>query len=241
MKQYIGSTRNFKERWNTHKKELRGNRHRNAHLQAAWNKYTEASFEFSKILICEVKDLLMYEQLFLDYYKCYDNKIGYNINPVAGSPAGRVTSEETKKKLSIALKGRVMTDEHKRNLSLGQMGRKHSPEHIENRRKSMIGYKPTQESKDKRVESRKGYKHSQETKDKIGLANSGKPLSNEHKQKLSESHKGKTSWNKGIKISDEMRNKMRETRKLNKEKKRILNESIMFEAQSKLQNNNFNI
>lgn len=43
---YVGSTTNKKVRFREHRKQLRGNRHHCKHLQAAWNKYGEAKFDF---------------------------------------------------------------------------------------------------------------------------------------------------------------------------------------------------
>jgi group I intron endonuclease len=43
---YIGSSSNLKERWRSHRKQLRGKRHPNKHLQASWNKHGEDCFLF---------------------------------------------------------------------------------------------------------------------------------------------------------------------------------------------------
>ena len=48
-KKYVGQTMSkygYKIRWREHKKCLRNNNHKNNHLQNAWNKYGEKSFEF---------------------------------------------------------------------------------------------------------------------------------------------------------------------------------------------------
>ncbi len=44
---YIGSAVDLKARWDGHRRRLRRGVHHNAHLQYAWDKYGEASFEFS--------------------------------------------------------------------------------------------------------------------------------------------------------------------------------------------------
>jgi group I intron endonuclease len=51
---YVGSTTNKKVRFRQHRKLLRGNRHHCKHLQAAWNKYGEAKFDF--VVVQEVSD-----------------------------------------------------------------------------------------------------------------------------------------------------------------------------------------
>jgi len=44
---YVGSTTQRYVRWKTHRNKLRAGKHHCHHLQAAWNKYGEESFEFS--------------------------------------------------------------------------------------------------------------------------------------------------------------------------------------------------
>lgn len=51
---YVGSTVNKKVRFRQHRKLLRENRHHCKHLQAAWNKYGEAKFDF--VVVEEVAD-----------------------------------------------------------------------------------------------------------------------------------------------------------------------------------------
>lgn len=46
---YVGSTTNKTVRFRQHRKQLRGNRHHCKHLQASWNKYGEAKFDFKVI------------------------------------------------------------------------------------------------------------------------------------------------------------------------------------------------
>lgn len=43
---YVGQTINFRVRWMCHKRDLRLNKHRNVHLQNAWNKHGEDAFVF---------------------------------------------------------------------------------------------------------------------------------------------------------------------------------------------------
>ena len=95
---YIGSTiMTFKKRMEHHLWNLRENKHKNQHLQNAWNKYGEDSFEYDILEICERKDCLKREQYYLDtilFAQDFINNIskkflelGYNINPIAtGTP-----------------------------------------------------------------------------------------------------------------------------------------------------------
>ena len=55
-KRYIGSTSDsFRKRWNLHKYHLRNNKHKNSHLQYAWNKYGEQTFSCSVVELFEWK------------------------------------------------------------------------------------------------------------------------------------------------------------------------------------------
>lgn len=106
---YVGSASCLARRFSDHKCFLKKNSHKNKHLQNAWNKYGEKSFEFIVIeyLPKEKNILLEREQYFLDLYKSYDREIGYNIEKIAGSSLGVKRSEETCKKLSIIAKERI--------------------------------------------------------------------------------------------------------------------------------------
>lgn len=92
---YIGSSVNITERWYRHKRLLRKDAHHNKHLQNAWNKYGESEFTFTIIENCEVDNLTVREQYFLNTLKPQ-----YNICPTAGSSLGWKHSEETKRHLS---------------------------------------------------------------------------------------------------------------------------------------------
>lgn len=92
-KQYIGSTsESFKIRFIHHKWSLKNNKHKNSHLQHAWNKYGEDVFIFK--VIEEVEDMILErEQYWIDQQ---DFESLYNINPFA--TGGTQFSEETIKK-----------------------------------------------------------------------------------------------------------------------------------------------
>lgn len=201
-KRYIGSTSNFKKRWNHHKGRLRSNNHDNRYLQSAWNKYTESAFEFNKILICDIKDLMMYEQIFLDHFKSYEQAFGYNLSKTAitNGKIGCATSEETRKKMSESQKGKVrkphtpevckiISETHKGNKY--NLGRKASEETKKKMSEASLGRKHTPEAIEKMSASKKGTKPSPQTIEAIKKANTGrppankgKPMSAEQKEKL---------------------------------------------------------
>lgn len=74
---YIGSAKNFKKRWSRHLNDLRNNKHDNVHLQRAYNKYGRDGFSFEVVEECDIGDLLILEQFYLDELKPYEG--GFNI------------------------------------------------------------------------------------------------------------------------------------------------------------------
>lgn len=85
---YIGSTtQGFFERFDQHIVDLNNKKHKNIHLQNAWNVYGEDTFEFSILEYCLSNDCLNREQYYLDSIKSWDKNVGYNINKLAtGTP-----------------------------------------------------------------------------------------------------------------------------------------------------------
>ena len=99
---YIGSTTNFKQRWQNHKTRLRRGAHDNPYLQHSWNKYGESAFEF-KVLeyLNKPKEIYLAEQFWMDVYRLEGKEL-YNCGLVACSPMlGRSASDETKQKIGM--------------------------------------------------------------------------------------------------------------------------------------------
>jgi group I intron endonuclease len=132
-KQYIGSSVNIRRRWHVHRTELRAGRHHSAHLQAAWNKYGEASFVFERLWYVEaVREALLYEeQLALNHLRTE-----YNNTTAARSPAwgwkhtpearakisSREITAETREKLSQARRGRPVSVETRTKIAAAKAG-----------------------------------------------------------------------------------------------------------------------
>ena len=99
-KLYIGSTaESFRRRFNLHKHQLRNNKHKNSHLQHAWNKYGEDNFEFLIIEICDYKEIVLEREQY--YIDSIDFENLYNINPFA--TGGIQFSDETLQKRANTL------------------------------------------------------------------------------------------------------------------------------------------
>lgn len=113
-KVYVGSAaKSLSKRMLSHRYYLRKGMHPNKHLQASWKKYGESVFEFEVIERCHPSLCLNREQYWIDFYRAYEKSRGYNKSPVAGSPLGFKHTEETRIKVSVALKGKPKSDEHR--------------------------------------------------------------------------------------------------------------------------------
>lgn len=186
---YIGSAKNLKLRWFDHRKLLRKNAHFNFHLQRAWNLHGESSFEFECIEFCEFEKLIEIEQLYLNKY--YHLNVLYNLNPTAYSQAGRTHNQETRLKISKALKGRVVTEKHRIALSNAWHRSDKCKKQNENARKkaslSKLGKKESIETRIKKSISHTGkYQkpHSEETKRKISDTKRRKKMNKEISTKV---------------------------------------------------------
>lgn len=94
-KLYIGSSAKLRNRLTTHIWLLRNGRHKNAHLQAAWNKYGEDAFMFAPLQYAAVENLEAVEQGMIDKYR----DVAYNLREVSSSNRGVKFSEEAKRKI----------------------------------------------------------------------------------------------------------------------------------------------
>lgn len=203
-KYYIGSSINIEKRITEHKNSLKAKTHCNIYLQRAYNKYREKGFTFKLLERTMKKSMIKREQYWMDYYKSYKPKNGYNINPIAnGSP---MLNPETAEKVSKALKGRGK-------------GRKLPESTI----KKMRGRKTTEETKKKKAIARQNMSMAkkEEIRKKISEGNKGKVVSEESRKKMSKAKKG-------IKFSKEHRKNMSESHKgykLSEETKRKISKA----------------
>ena len=133
---YIGSAINIEKRWQTHRDTLKRKKHKNIHLQRAYDK-ENISFIFEILELCDKNTLIEREQSYID-----NLKPKYNICRQAKSSLGVKRSEETKKKLSII-----------------NTGKKQSKETIQKRVEKLKGQKRSDEVKKKFSEAKKGDKN----------------------------------------------------------------------------------
>lgn len=181
-KVYVGSSKSLKKRIPKHKYRLNLNKHENAHLQAAYNKYGKDAFVWYIIEECLEERLLEREGYYIDLYGCANRECGYNI---IEKPHAVKHSQETIEKIKKARALQAPT----------MLGKKHTEESRAKMRESHLGQVPWC----------KGKHLSDETKEKLRITSTGLRHTEEAKNKLSEMNKGRIPWNKGKKDSPEIR------------------------------------
>lgn len=136
---YVGSSIDVNGRLSQHKKYLIRNKHPNSHLQNAWNKHGGDNFIFKLRELSLKKCLIKKEQFWIDKYRSYNRKYGYNIAPRADRTE---VSDETRKKQSERLIGIAPlpvgwhhSKESKSKISKSLLGRKAKPFTVEHRKK----------------------------------------------------------------------------------------------------------
>jgi len=183
---YVGSAVNFTKRWEEHRRSLRANRHENARLQNAWQKYGEVAFEFSILeRVPDAAGLIVREQFWLDETKAADRDRGYNIYAVAGSPLGMKHTPEAREKMSAAQRRRAPPSADTRaKISAAHKGRIKSPEERAKISKALTGRIPTAEERMNMSVAGKGRKRSAESIEKTATAHRGMKRSAETRAKM---------------------------------------------------------
>jgi group I intron endonuclease len=189
---YIGSAVNFMNRKKEHSIDLKYNKHCNNKLQGHVNKYglSDLSFEFLE-RVHDKTQLIEREQFYIDLMNPF-----FNICKIAGNALGIKRSEEHKRKNSIKLTGRIFSEETKKKMSLAKKGVKQS-----------------EEQKIKRgiyLKGRKQGPHSESHKANLCIARRKRVISDATKLKISIS--GKLRGPR----SEETKNKIRETKRINR-------------------------
>jgi group I intron endonuclease len=108
-KVYIGSSVDLYSRKIKHFTTLKKGNHHNYHLQKSWNKYGEENFLFEIIeYLDDENKLIEREQYWIDLLNSYNNSIGYNILPKAGSQLGAKRTETARKNIKYAQKSKII-------------------------------------------------------------------------------------------------------------------------------------
>ena len=157
-------------------------------LKYALNKYNISAWKYQVLEYCEIDRL---DEREIYYIKLYDTFIhGYNMTKGGMGTLGHKMTEEGKEKNRRKQKERIHTEleRQKRSESLKR------------------AYKDGR----KKANTNTLHLQTKEVRDKIAKSLTGRTLSEETKKKISDAHKGKIPWNKGIPISKEQREKLKQ-------------------------------
>lgn len=247
-KVYVGFTVDLDKRWDGHKQSLRRGDHCNIHLQRAWNKYGEGSFEFDILeYLDSLEELPLAEQFWCKIYQLEGREL-YNIaTPGKAGMLGRKHTEESKRKMSEILIGNQRSldykhsEETRRRMSEALKGNQHTLGHSlskEHRRKigdAFRGKSLSKEHCDKISAALIGHGVSKEARRKIGEATKnrpngmlGKKHSEETKRKISMANKGNQTW-LGKNLSEEHKRSISKSltgRILSEEHRRKISEGL---------------
>ncbi|MFA5049167.1 MAG: NUMOD3 domain-containing DNA-binding protein [Patescibacteria group bacterium] len=241
-KVYYGSSINVESRILDHKFGIRSN----IYLQRSITKYGINNFTFEILVYCDIENLLMLEQILLNLvrivredgtYGEINQKLSFNLCPVAGNSLGFKHTEETKYKLSIdrigeksPWFGKKHSDKTKEKMSKNNAMK--NPEVAKKASLRMIGDgnpnfgKHLDEThRNKISDALVGREFSEEHKKNLSIAETGannhmfgKERSAESKHKQSESIRGENNPFFGKKHSEETKQKIRDSLKLYRKK-----------------------
>lgn len=130
---YVGSAINFNKRFYRYRKFRHGGPQPERAIEHAIKKYGFENFEFTILDVMdktgktkeEVKNFsITKEQYWMDFYRCYEKKIGYNILRKAYSAIGYKASAETRKRVSAAVLKRSHEISKQRSKPVLQIDRK---------------------------------------------------------------------------------------------------------------------
>jgi group I intron endonuclease len=137
---YVGSAVDLKRRKSRHFSELRNNKHNNAKLQNAWNKYGESSFIFVVVEELEkTADLLTVENVWLKEHvgKEYCYNLGVDVTAPSLGMCGELSPTFGRKRTPEELAAQSWK------------GKKHKPETIELMRQRLLGKPKSAETRAK--------------------------------------------------------------------------------------------
>lgn len=235
---YIGKSINIFKRWNSYKNIQ--NCGSQVRLKRSLLKYGSENHLFEIIIECEESKLDELEIFYIKEYDSFETRHGLNLKgggeggrcaeisklKIGDANRGRKATDETKAKISAALKGKHKfnhTDESKAKLRAANLGKKKSEETLRKMSKSMMGKKPSEETliKLRSWKRKSGHKHTDEAKKNMSKAGKGRSshrkgksgiYSEETRKKMADSHTGANNHFFGKKHTPETIKKIQDKR-----------------------------
>jgi len=183
----VGSSVHMTTRWKEHRDALNKGVHGNPHLQAAWNKYGAAAFEFREIERCSYESLVAREDYWIAYHHSLDSRFGYNLQNASQT----IITDALRASHSKAQKGIRKTPIWRKRIGEAQKWRTMDAAHREHLRILNTGKVQSAESNEKRRKTQTGKPKPVGFGAKVSAALKGRRLTEERKQKNRHPHKKK--------------------------------------------------
>lgn len=132
-KWYVGQALDVSKRFRQHKAMLRGGKHRNKHLQHAYDLYGEKAFAFVVLEACSPDALNVKEQEWIMRKDSF--RAGYNDTAGGGGVLGFKKSDEERQKMSEARRGHIVSEATKAKISESHKSSAASARHMDNLRR----------------------------------------------------------------------------------------------------------
>lgn len=201
---YIGSGWSMRARVRNHRHLLRNGRHPNRYLQHAYDRYGEDAFEIGVVQVLQgstqAERLAIEEKWMTKLGTLAETGGGYNLS-FPTNDTGRSMSNESRAKISAAMKGRPQTDAARESLRRAAQKR--------------VGVPLSEETKAHMSAAQRGRTFSDEARARMSETRKGRPspqkgktMSDEARANMSAAARGKEPWNKGRSFSEETRAKM---------------------------------
>jgi group I intron endonuclease len=173
-KLYIGKAVNIRKRWGKHLSAAKNKNPKDYfYIHEAINKHGPDNFIIEEITNCETEsEALKIETNCMKLYNTLNKSVGYNLKESGIGTSGRIVTDETKRKISIANTGKKRTKETKIKMGLAHIGGKRTEATKQKMRESRAKQAPmSDESKKKLSETKKklNLKMSDETKAKHSI------------------------------------------------------------------------
>lgn len=185
---YIGSSVNLRRRWHDHQSRLNAKNARNLHFQRAWDKYGADAFCFDILEYCNIEEVLIREQYYLNALRPFDRGVGFNIALDAKAPTlGRKNHKPRRKVVAPPKEKRakIITAETRKKMS--ESAKRRAPPVAATMKAAKINKGRKKSEETRRKMSHAGLNRQPDHNRKIGVAQKGRVFSEETRRKMSES------------------------------------------------------